>query len=86
MYEQRFGLKRRPFPASPDDAFYYPATGHEAALASLAKAIQAKEKQLSNDVFRGRAPEKVIKDMEGVLAEQKIELQKLQDRLSQLHS
>src|SRR6267154_1915315 len=55
-------------------------------IEGLAKAIQAKEKQLSNDVFRSRAPEKVIKDMEGVLAEQKIELQKLQDRLSQLHS
>ena len=55
-------------------------------IEGLAKAIQAKEKQLSNDVFRSRAPEKVIKDMEGVLVEQKIELQKLQDRLSQLHS
>ena len=55
-------------------------------IEGLAKAIQAKDKQLSNDVFRSRAPEKVIKDMEGVLAEQKIELQKLQDRLSQLHS
>jgi type II secretory pathway predicted ATPase ExeA len=39
MYETRFGLKRRPFPATPDDALYYPATGHEAALATLAKAI-----------------------------------------------
>ena len=39
MYETRFGLKRRPFPATPDDALYYPATGHEAALATLARAI-----------------------------------------------
>jgi len=43
MYEQRFGLNRRPFPTSPDDAFYYPATGHESALASLAKAIHEEE-------------------------------------------
>ena len=26
---ERFGLSRRPFPASPDPAAYYPATGHE---------------------------------------------------------
>jgi type II secretory pathway predicted ATPase ExeA len=39
MYEKRFGLKRRPFPATPDDALYYPATGHEAALATLARAV-----------------------------------------------
>jgi type II secretory pathway predicted ATPase ExeA len=43
MYETRFGLKRRPFPATPDDALYYPATGHEAALASLVRAIHDDE-------------------------------------------
>src|SRR5437763_13682581 len=43
MYETRFGLKRRPFPATPDDALYYPATGHEAALASLARAVEDEE-------------------------------------------
>ena len=53
-------------------------------ILGLEKAILAKEKQLSNDVFRSRAPEKVIKDMEGTLAEQKVELQKLRDRLKQL--
>jgi valyl-tRNA synthetase len=52
----------------------------------LAKAIQSKEKQLSNETFRSRAPEKIIKEMEGALAEQNIELGKLQDRLSQLGS
>jgi valyl-tRNA synthetase len=52
----------------------------------LAKAIRSKENQLSNDTFRSRAPEHIIKKMEGDLAEQKIELQKLQDRLSQLAS
>ncbi|MFO0969055.1 MAG: AAA family ATPase [Gemmataceae bacterium] len=43
MYEQRFQLKRRPFPATPDDSFYYPATGHEQALQSLLRAIQEDE-------------------------------------------
>ena len=43
MYETRFGLKCRPFPATPDDAFYYPATGHEATLATLAKAVRDEE-------------------------------------------
>jgi len=53
-------------------------------IEGLAKAIQAKEKQLSNDVFRSRAPEKVIKDMEHTLGEQRVELQKMSDRLKQL--
>jgi type II secretory pathway predicted ATPase ExeA len=35
MIEAHFGLRRRPFPASPDHACYYPATSHEAALARL---------------------------------------------------
>jgi type II secretory pathway predicted ATPase ExeA len=43
MYEQRFGLRRRPFPSTPDDALYYPATGHEAALATLARALRDEE-------------------------------------------
>jgi valyl-tRNA synthetase len=55
-------------------------------IEGLAKAIQSKEKQLSNETFRSRAPENIIKSMELALAEQRIELQKLQDRLSQLGS
>jgi len=43
MYETRFGLTRRPFPATPDDALYYPATGHEAALATLLRSIDDEE-------------------------------------------
>lgn len=39
MYEQRFGLARRPFPPTPDTALYYPATGHETALASLRRGL-----------------------------------------------
>jgi valyl-tRNA synthetase len=50
----------------------------------LEKAIISKEKQLGNEVFRSRAPEMIIKGLEATLAEQRIELQKLKDRLSQL--
>jgi valyl-tRNA synthetase len=53
-------------------------------IEGLSKAIQSKEKQLSNETFRTRAPENIIKDMEAAAASQKIELEKLNDRLSQL--
>jgi type II secretory pathway predicted ATPase ExeA len=35
MYQTHFGLRQRPFPATPDPARYYPATSHERALARL---------------------------------------------------
>jgi valyl-tRNA synthetase len=50
----------------------------------LQKAIASKEAQLGNETFRSRAPEMIIKGLEATLAEQRIELRKLQDRLSQL--
>jgi valyl-tRNA synthetase len=53
-------------------------------IEGLSRAIQSKEKQLSNETFRSRAPEKVIKEMEAAMSEQRIELRKLNDRLSQL--
>ncbi len=53
-------------------------------LEGLQKAIESKERQLGNDTFRSRAPEKIIKGLEATLAEQRIELKKLQDRLAQL--
>jgi type II secretory pathway predicted ATPase ExeA len=43
MYETHFGLRQRPFPAIADNEFYYPATGHEQALAQLQQAIQDDE-------------------------------------------
>lgn len=43
VYQERFGLKRRPFPATPDSSLYYPATPHEAALAPLARALTENE-------------------------------------------
>src|SRR2546423_1306731 len=39
MYETRFGLRKRPFPATPDSSCYYPATSHERALALLQRAL-----------------------------------------------
>jgi valyl-tRNA synthetase len=50
----------------------------------LQKAIASKEGQLGNETFRSRAPEKIIKGLEATLAEQRVELKKLQDRLAQL--
>jgi valyl-tRNA synthetase len=53
-------------------------------LEGLGKAIASKERQLSDETFRSRAPEKIIRGLEATLAEQKIESQKLQERLQQL--
>jgi len=50
----------------------------------LQKAIASKEKQLGDPSFRSRAPEKIVRGMEATLADQKLELQKLRARLSQL--
>jgi valyl-tRNA synthetase len=50
----------------------------------LQKAIAAKERQLGDETFRSRAPEKIVKGLEGTLAQQRIELDKLQKRLREL--
>src|SRR5471032_2519554 len=39
MYEQHFGLKRRPFPPTPDTGLYYPSTLHESALTALGRGL-----------------------------------------------
>jgi len=39
MDATRFGLRRRPFPATPDPACYYPSDGHERALAQLLQSL-----------------------------------------------
>jgi general secretion pathway protein A len=39
MDATRWGLKQRPFPATPDSRGYYPATTHELALAHLLEAV-----------------------------------------------
>jgi general secretion pathway protein A len=43
MYEHRFGLKRRPFPPTPDTGFYYPSTLHESTLAALGRGLAEDE-------------------------------------------
>ena len=53
-------------------------------IEGLEKAIASKEKQLGNETFRSRAPEKVIREMEEALAVQKVELEKLRDRKKKL--
>ncbi len=53
-------------------------------IEGLQRAIASKERQLGDETFRSRAPEKIIQGLEATLAEQRIELRKLQDRLSQI--
>ena len=72
-----------PYPAETTDA------GAERArlkkeMEGLQKAIASKENQLGNETFRSRAPQNIIQQMEQVLAGQRIELQKMIDRLKQL--
>jgi valyl-tRNA synthetase len=72
-----------PYPAETTDA------GTEIArlkkeMEGLQKAIASKENQLGNETFRSRAPQNIIHQMEQALAGQRIELQKMTDRLKQL--
>ncbi|MGB7028456.1 MAG: valine--tRNA ligase [Candidatus Acidiferrum sp.] len=53
-------------------------------IEGLQKAISSKESQLGNEIFRSRAPEKIVRGLEATLAEQRIELQKLRERLAEL--
>ena len=52
----------------------------------LTKDITSKEKQLGDDTFRSRAPEKIIHGMEAMLEERRVELKKLMERQSGLES
>jgi len=53
-------------------------------LERIEKDIASKVARLADDSFRGKAPEKVVQAMENTLAERRIELDKLRDRLTQL--
>ena len=80
----RFDLQI-PYPAETTDA------GTEIArlkkeMEGLKKAIASKENQLGNETFRSRAPRNIIEQMQQVLAGQRIELQKIGERLKQLGS
>jgi valyl-tRNA synthetase len=50
----------------------------------LQKAVASKEKQLADEIFRSRAPEKIIRGLETTLAEQLVELERNVERLGQL--
>jgi len=51
----------------------------------LTNNIASKERQLQDDTFRRRAPEKVVRGMESSLAQDRVELAKIEDRLKQLN-
>jgi valyl-tRNA synthetase len=53
-------------------------------MEGLEKAIASKERQLGSETFRSKAPGKIVKQMEEALAAQRIELEKLGERLKQL--
>jgi valyl-tRNA synthetase len=53
-------------------------------IEGLRKAITSKQAQLGNEIFRSKAPEKIIQQMEQALGAQRVELEKLTDRLKQL--
>jgi valyl-tRNA synthetase len=55
-------------------------------LEGLQKAIASKERQLGDETFRSRAPEKIIKGLERTLAQQRMEQDKLLRRLGHLDS
>ncbi len=50
----------------------------------LTKDIGSKERQLGDETFRSRAPEKIIQGLKATLAERRIELAKTMERLTQL--
>src|SRR5262249_29483394 len=50
----------------------------------LRKDIASKERQLGDETFRSRAPEKIINGMRATLQERRIELAKSSERLHQL--
>ncbi|MHB8499609.1 MAG: valine--tRNA ligase [Candidatus Acidiferrales bacterium] len=50
----------------------------------LQKAVGSKERQLADETFLSRAPEKIIRGLEATLAEQRLELQNYVERWGQL--
>jgi valyl-tRNA synthetase len=53
-------------------------------IEGLQKAVAAKERQLGDETFRSRAPEKIVQGLVTTLAQQRTELQKSVERLGQL--
>jgi len=53
-------------------------------IEGLEKAIAAKERQLGDETFLSRAPEKIVNGLKATLEQQKIELRKLVERRKEL--
>ena len=55
MYEEFYGLKRRPFTKTPDPKFLFMSSAHEEALARLQYAVEERDLiLLTGDVGWGR--------------------------------
>ena len=52
----------------------------------LTKDIASKERQLGDETFRSRAPEKIIQNLQSTLEERRIELVKVTERIRELES
>jgi valyl-tRNA synthetase len=52
----------------------------------LTKDIAAKVRQLDDPVFLSRAPEKIVQALRATLADRRVEVQKVQERIKELES
>jgi valyl-tRNA synthetase len=52
----------------------------------LTTDIASKERQLGDETFRSRAPEKIIRNLQSTLDERRIEIQKVTERIKELES
>jgi valyl-tRNA synthetase len=52
----------------------------------LTKDIASKERQLGDETFRSRAPEKIIQNLQSTLDDRRIEIQKVTERVRELES
>jgi len=55
-------------------------------LERLTKDIASKERQLGDETFRSRAPEKIILGLQTTLDDRRIELKKVSERIKELGS
>jgi valyl-tRNA synthetase len=53
-------------------------------IEGLEKAVASKERQLHDETFLGRAPEKIVNGLKATLEQQKVELLKLRERVTEL--
>jgi valyl-tRNA synthetase len=50
----------------------------------LARDLESKQSRLADEAFRSRAPEEIVRGLEAILAERRVEYEKLTERLAQL--